>query len=460
MTNKLFILTVLFIFIISFGCQEQLTESAYTDINMSVVTIQPETKSAFDDVVSPAPAAWQPTGAISLSEALQLAWQYNPHLATFPPQVLQAQAGRFQASLRPNPDLGYELEGFGGSGEVNGFNSAVNKLHVSQLFEMSQKRTKRERAAAMDIELVKWDYQSSRLDVTTKVTISYLEILAAQQRAALARELVGISEKVLIAAQKRVEAGKDSPVEESKARVALANFRIELRLAQAGLQAALRHLTATWGSQTVTFDTAEGTLESLSKTPIATQQIPLLEQLQQLLEQNPDLARWQTQIEKYQRIIELEKANSVADPSIAGGVHHFNESGDVGLRIGLEIPLQLFDRNQAGISASKHQLARAHLERRATQLHLDAELFETYKSLSAAQSVVIMLQNDSLPYVQQAFDAATLGYQEGKFDYLDVLDAQRTLFEAKGQYIEALKMYHQAIAEIERLIGGPLFDRN
>jgi cobalt-zinc-cadmium efflux system outer membrane protein len=38
-------------------------------------------------------------------------------------------------------------------------------------------------------------------------------------------------------------------------------------------------------------------------------------------------------------------------------------------------------------------------------------------------------------------------------DYLNVLDAQRTLFEAKGQYIEALSAYHKARADVERLIG-------
>ena len=460
MTNKLFTFTVLLALITGLGCQEQITEPAYIDVDMSVVMSAPNTISAPDDIISPIPANRQPTGTISLSEALLWAWGYNPELATFPPQVLQAQAAQLQASLRPNPELEYEMEEFAGSGDLRGFDSVVNKLHVSQLWETAGKRTKRERAAAMDIELVKWDYQSRRLEVTVQVTKSYLEILAAQQRVALAQELAGISEKVLAAVRKRVEAGKDSPVEESRARVVLANFRIELRRAEAALQSSLRHLAATWGSQNITFDAAEGTLESLSKTPIAAQQIPLLEQLQKLLDQNPDLARWQAQIEKYQRVIELEKAKSVADPAVGAGIHHFNESGDAGLRFQLEIPVQLFDRNQAGVSAAKHQLAQAHLERCATLNHLDAALFEIYQSLSAAQSVVKMLQTDSLPYVQQAFDAATLGYQEGKFDYLVVLDAQRTLFEARGQYIEALKMYHQALAEIERLIGGPLFNHN
>jgi cobalt-zinc-cadmium efflux system outer membrane protein len=57
-----------------------------------------------------------------------------------------------------------------------------------------------------------------------------------------------------------------------------------------------------------------------------------------------------------------------------------------------------------------------------------------------------------IPGAQSAFDAENEGYREGKFGYLDVLDAQRTLFDVKGQYIEALKGYHKAVATVERLI--------
>ena len=46
------------------------------------------------------------------------------------------------------------------------------------------------------------------------------------------------------------------------------------------------------------------------------------------------------------------------------------------------------------------------------------------------------------------------GYHQGKFSLLEVLDAQRTLFETQGQYIDALATYHKAVAETERLMGG------
>ena len=61
-----------------------------------------------------------------------------------------------------------------------------------------------------------------------------------------------------------------------------------------------------------------------------------------------------------------------------------------------------------------------------------------------------------LPGAQSAFEAASKGYRLGKFGLLDVLDAQRTLFGAKAQYLRALTDYHQSVAQVEGLIGERL----
>ena len=63
------------------------------------------------------------------------------------------------------------------------------------------------------------------------------------------------------------------------------------------------------------------------------------------------------------------------------------------------------------------------------------------------------MQTDILPGAQSAYDAAVKGFEFGKFGFLDVLDAQRTFFLARSQYLNALLRGHQAMAEIERLIG-------
>ena len=49
---------------------------------------------------------------------------------------------------------------------------------------------------------------------------------------------------------------------------------------------------------------------------------------------------------------------------------------------------------------------------------------------------------------------AVKGFDLGKFGFLDVLDAQRTLLAAKGQYLRALGETHRARIELDRLLGA------
>ena len=64
-----------------------------------------------------------------------------------------------------------------------------------------------------------------------------------------------------------------------------------------------------------------------------------------------------------------------------------------------------------------------------------------------------MIRSDILPGAQRAYDAAAKGFEYGKFGFLDVLDAQRTFFLARSQYLNAALRGHQAYADIERLVG-------
>jgi cobalt-zinc-cadmium efflux system outer membrane protein len=60
--------------------------------------------------------------------------------------------------------------------------------------------------------------------------------------------------------------------------------------------------------------------------------------------------------------------------------------------------------------------------------------------------------------MEQAFAAAHDGYQQGKFGFLDILDAQRGLFEAKGALVDALSDYHAALTDIQRVTGTNIED--
>ncbi len=257
------------------------------------------------------------------------------------------------------------------------------------------------------------------------------------------------AEQVLNTVTTLIKAGKVSPVEETRAKVALATNRIALERAQRALEAARKRLVATWGGTTPAFERVAGTLDVVAP-------VPSFEQVVKRLVQNPDIARWATEIAQRQAAVTLADAQRIPDPTIGGGVRYLNETGDSALVMAFSLPLPVFNRNQGRRLEARYLLAKAGEERQAAEVQARAALGEAYAALAAAFDEVTRLKNEVLPGARSTFAAAREGFRQGKFSFLEVLDAQRTLFEARAQYVEALAAYHRAVAKVERLIGEPL----
>lgn len=391
----------------------------------------------------------EPTGALALRQVLALALMHNPELAAFSWEVRAGEARALQASLRPNPEVSVGSEHFGGTGELRGTGAAETTLAFSQLIETAGKRTKRTRVATLERDLAGWSYESRRLDVLTEATASFVDVLTVQQRLALLEELAGLAEKVRASIAERVTAGKSSPAEEMRSGVALANTRVEVRHAQRELELRRKRLAAAWGSTNVTFERLEGELTTVKP-------IPTDEQLATLITQNPDVARWVTEMEERRAVLELEKAKRIPDVAPWVGPRYYSIGGDVAFLAGVSVPLPLFNRNQGAIREARYRVAQAEDERRTAALQAHKALLAAYQNLSVAYVEATSLQRDVLPLAQQAYEATNERYLQGKFAFVDVLDAQRSLFEARQHYIEALGAYHKAVAEVERLIGQGL----
>jgi outer membrane protein, heavy metal efflux system len=400
-------------------------------------------------IPSHGPQPEEPTGVLTLRQALALALLRNPELASAAWEVRAGEARTLQAGLLPNPEVGVEVENFAGSGEFRGVDAAETTVALGQVIELGGKRLRRARVAALERDLAAWDYEATRLDVFTATTKAFVEVVSAQAQLALNEELARLADQVLRTVAARVQAGQVSPVEETRARVALSTSRIDLERAGRALVAASERLAATWGSTAPAFERVEGALE-----PIAP--IPSAERLARRVRQNPDIARWVVEMAQRQAAVALEEAQRIPNVTVNGGVRRLNETRDTALIMELTLPIPIFDRNQGAILAARYQLARAGEERRNAEVRVLTELAATYAELSSAFLEATTLQNDVLPGAQSAFDAFSEGYRQGKFGFLDVLDAQRTLFEARGRYLEALTAYHRAVADMERLIGEPL----
>jgi cobalt-zinc-cadmium efflux system outer membrane protein len=420
-------------------------------LGQEVQTYRPPVK--LSKSVSPTSEITEPSGVITLREALALSLMHNPELKSFSWQVRASEARTLQAGLLPNPEIEVEVEEVGGTGARSGFDASETTIQLGQLVELGGKAEKRKRVASLESELTGWSYEAKRLDVLTKVTHSFIGVIASQERLKLADELVQLSEDILYAVNLRVEAGKDSPVERTKAQLVLSSARVEQKQAKQRLKTARNRLTALWGNNWPVFEEAAGQFNLVSDIPSETK-------LRNFLAYNPELARWAIEMERQRAILELEKANSIVDPRLFGGVQYFNEDNDTAIVFGLSVPVPIFNQNQGKILEARYNILKAQNQQEAAEASLYVGLTEAYQGLSIGFIEATDLKEEILPGAQSALDATRAGYREGKFDYLMVLDAQRTFFLSRAKYVESLAAYHRARADIEQLVGQSIDELN
>jgi cobalt-zinc-cadmium efflux system outer membrane protein len=182
--------------------------------------------------------------------------------------------------------------------------------------------------------------------------------------------------------------------------------------------------------------------------------------LQARLANAPNLHRARIEVDHRQALAEVERSRGVPDLTLSLGARRNEELGLNQAILGFSIPIPVFDRNQGNLQEALSRTDKAREQLFSTEHQLAGELATSHERLQLARQEIDVLRRDILPGAQSAYDASTRGFELGKFGFLEVLDAQRTLFQAKSQYLRALAEVHRATAAIERLLGeapaGPI----
>lgn len=390
---------------------------------------------------------------ITVEQAIEKALNNNFELAALKLESKKAKARTFQESRLPNPELSIEMENFGGSGELRQSDSVETTVMIIQPLLLGGKRTKQEKVNILEEELSKWDLQSLRLNIINEVHKAFIDVIGAQEFIKLNRELVTLEEEVLQLVKDRVKAGKVSPIEEIKAKTNLDVERLILKRAERSLFAASIRLSAMWGDSTLSFN-------AVSEDIAILQELPDFSTLTTNINQNPDLARWSVELEKRKASLALEKSRRIPDVELGVGWRDFNESDEHAYLAGITIPLPLFNRNKGAIREAVYDISKTEKDKASSELSLQTELWIVYNETKLVYSEASALRNSVVPGMEKVMRRQQEGFRMGKFDYLEVLDAQRSFFESRRNLLDALIGYHKGIADIGRLTGSEKLHAN
>jgi len=419
---------------------------------------------------------------IDLDQAIARAVEHHPGLIAARLDTDAADALRDQAALRPNPTLTFDHQ------RVPSGNRA-NSQSLSIPIELGGKRQARIDAADANRRAVTADVDERIAQVRADTIERYFELLSAQDRVELARASIATAQRATDAASRRVQAGRVSPVEEARARAVEDTARIELSQAMTALTGARLRLAALWGAygqrnergeqnrgnNAIGHDSGnesgnrsenngrtegndEGTAIVARLPEAAAPPVADLSALVALLPTAPAMQRAQAQIAQREAQLGLERSRAVPETALHVGTGTLIENGWRTNQIGISVAIPIFDRNQGNIGEAAVRVRQAIQQRLALEQSLRAELALNWTRWQNARHEIALARDGIVERASQTLDATTRGFELGKFGFLDVLDAQRTLFAGRAQLLRATAEAWQARADIERLLGTRISD--
>jgi cobalt-zinc-cadmium efflux system outer membrane protein len=378
--------------------------------------------------------------SLSLQDALERAMVDAPAMQAADQARLGAEAGVRQADRAPNPTLDVTAENLLGSGLYSGIDRSETTFALSQRLEWGEDRKARTSLAAADITIARASGDIRRQDLLYEVELAYLAVQKADADLVVALERAEVARDIVATVQRRVEAARDPLMAGAKAQTVLADAEIGVENARRISEGTKMRLASFWDGDTA------------FSVDMAAYSVAVMPSLSAGLG-SPELALAQAEAIKAAAVVSVERARAEQDPTISGSFRYFQETGEVALVVGFSIPLVFSDHNDGAIARAHAETSRLRFEGEALRRNIEREANTARSQMEIARAEVEAIDAKLLPSAEQALAYAREGYNAGGFSYLDVLDAQRLIVQARLQRNSALHAFHNARVALARLTG-------
>jgi outer membrane protein, heavy metal efflux system len=382
---------------------------------------------------------------LSLEALQELARENNPTLNQAAAAVDMARGIQRQATLYPNPQLGY-LRTDGDTSNATRTTGAF----FGQEIVTGKKIEKARNTEGWEVERGNWNYQAQTMRVMNDVQLRHYDVLGAQ-------ESLKISDKLLRTAQlnlsvtEKLFSGKQVPKGDVlQARIQLKTVVIAQRESQARLDAAWNQLLNVVGCPELAWAPMSGELVG---------EIPVLDwesSWAELVARSPLLKAAEARAHHFQNQYRLEQANAIPNVNlqVVAERDHVQQFSTVSTLVSMPIPV--INRNQGNIFRAAAETREAVSEIKRTQLALRDQLAESFRRYQSARAQVEELQRDILPDAEENLRLSIEAYRASEVGYLTVLTAQRTSMETNLAYIDAWTELRKVTTEIDGLLltGG------
>jgi cobalt-zinc-cadmium efflux system outer membrane protein len=411
---------------------------------------------------------------MTMDQAVAMALARNRDIIAGRLDVDAAQVERVAAGLYPNPDLSYSFgnivlgsaNGQCGSPDMPGctpvspapFGQGIQTISISQVIDVWFKRGLRKEAADHGVEQSRLALEDVLREVVYAVRSAFAEVVREQQERELAHETRARYDETVRLSRARFRAGDISENELRK--IELEGLKYENAEIDADLELDLaRHKLAAllgFGSPAALPSVAadrppeRAPLYSLSLQPL----------VERALKQRPDIRAIRQGRAKAEASLKAAHREAYPDPQLGVAYTHdsFTISGDNPntLALTLSFPIPLFDRNQAGIGRANVDVRRAENDEQKLVITVEREVGEAVHKAERSRKLKDAFEGGMLARADAALRVAEKSYKAGAVSLLELLEAQRTYIETRGQYLRSLYDFQQANIDMSHAVGGDL----
>jgi cobalt-zinc-cadmium efflux system outer membrane protein len=377
-------------------------------------------------------------------DAVQIAMLNNRDLQAIYTDLGVAQADLVQAGLFRNPILDaavlFPLSGVRPDLQLSVVISFLDALYVPL----------RKRVAAARFEEAKLRVTGAVLDLATQVRRAFHEHQANEQLLELRQAIVQALTASWDVSRRLHEAGNITDLDLARDRAAAEVSRLALRSAEIVVRQSREHLNdlmGTWGEQTGW--EIDGRLPD-----IPAEAVPVNGLEQVALSRSIDLSQARHRIITAGQQLGYDRATALM-PETELGVGAEREEG---WKVGpvLSVPIPLFDQGQARVGRAVAELRRAQQEYYALAVRVRATARAVRDRMLGARDRALYYRDILLPLQERIVNEAQLQYNAMQIGVLHLLRDRERQIETGVAYVEALREYWLAQADLLHISSGRL----
>ena len=400
--------------------------------------------------------AAESAATLSLSDAVREAAEKNPEIAFLRERLQSMRARANQAPYLEDPEIALQTGGVPLSNPTNLSRADANMIGIRQKFPFFGKLGLKEKIALQEAKMAEEELRSKEREIISKVKMTYADLFMAQKMIEINREQLEIMRAIIRATEARYQVGRVTQQDVFKALLEQSEIMNQLILAEEERRASEVRLNSLLNRSPQIPIEVPGELA----VPEPSLTLPDLEQA--ALTDRPEIRRAEQGIERAERMYDLADKNRKFPDFMLGWDYSWMPTEMTKNRyqamVNITIPFSPWT-----IGRRNYEVEEALAENRAAKAELDAaknmtlrEIGESLAKVRAGKRSVELYREGLLSQADLSFKAAMAAYQTGRVEFVNLLEAQRALREARMGYFKTLAALTQNLAELERAVGKEL----